>query len=220
MNRHLQVIVAAGLLMVSLSASALRSLKVEGFTDPDYKGYTFRKAVILVQKASNDSRTQIEERLAKGLKDHGVEAVSYRSLFPPTRNWTADETNAVLAREQINAVVIVTVGASAASVIPVATQTFSHATVSGNAYDSGSSTRFNATGTSDSTSYNLVSAHSAADFSAVLIDATTGHTVWYADITTKAAGTLFVGEKGDDKAVVKGVVEGLEKDGHFAAEKK
>jgi hypothetical protein len=202
-------------MVMSLSANALRSLKVEGFTDPDFKGYTFKKAVLLVQNASNDSRSQIEERLVKEFKDHGVEAVSYRSLFPPTRTWTPEDTNAVLTREQVNAVVIVTVGASAASVIPVATQTFSHATVSGNAYTAGSSTTVNATGTSHSTSFNIVKANSAAEFSAVLIDAATGHTAWYADITTKAAGTLFVSEKGDDKAVVKGVVEGLEKDGHL-----
>jgi hypothetical protein len=38
---------------------------------------------------------------------------------------------------------------------------------------------------------------------------------WYADVFTKAAGTLFVSAKGDAKGAVKGIVGGLEEDGHI-----
>jgi hypothetical protein len=60
-------------------------------------------------------------------------------------------------------------------------------------------------------------AKSTAEFSAVLIEIAKNRTAWYVDVTTKAAGTLFVGEKGDAKAIVKGVVESLVKDGHLSA---
>jgi len=59
------------------------------------------------------------------------------------------------------------------------------------------------TASTSAASYDMVVAHSKADFSAVLIDTTNGRTAWYADITTKASGTLFVNEKGDTKGAVK-----------------
>ena len=38
---------------------------------------------------------------------------------------------------------------------------------------------------------------------------------WYADIFTKAGGTLFVSGKGDAKAAAKGVIKGLIENGHL-----
>jgi hypothetical protein len=53
----------------------------------------------------------------------------------------------------------------------------------------------------------------------VLIEPETARTVWYADITTKASGTLFVGEKGDAKGAVKGIIDSLFEDGHLVKKK-
>ena len=200
---------------VSVSASAFRSLTTEGFTDPDFRGYMFHKAVLMVQNADNEGRTQIEERLTDDLKKHGVEVITYRNLFPPTREWTAETRDVILQREHVDAALIVTVGSSASSVIPVATQTFSSGTANGTVNTYGNSATVHASGYSNSTTYNVLSAHSKSEFSAVLIDMATHKTAWYADISTKAAGTLFVSEKGDAKAAVKGVMEGLEKEGHL-----
>jgi hypothetical protein len=75
---------------------------------------------------------------------------------------------------------------------------------------------FRGTANTNATSYSLVAASSAADFSAVLMDASNARIAWYADITTKAQGTLFVGGKGDAKGAVKGVIEGLVDDGHLS----
>jgi hypothetical protein len=75
------------------------------------------------------------------------------------------------------------------------------------------------TATTRTTTHDVISASSKADFSAALIDVTNGRTAWYADITTKAGGTFFVGEKGDAKGAVKGVIEGLVDDGLLAKSK-
>ena len=72
------------------------------------------------------------------------------------------------------------------------------------------------TANTNATSYNIVAASSVADFSAVLLDVSNARTAWYADITTKAQGTLFVGGKGDAKGAVKGVIEGLIDDDHLS----
>ena len=193
MMRNHRAIFVICLVLNSASAGAFRSLKTESFTDPDYRGLVFRKSLLLVQNASNDSRMQIEERLVDDLKGRGVEVIPNRRLFPPTRNWTPDEMNAALVRENVTVVLIVTVGASAASVIPVATQTFGRTTVNGNVYASGNAATFNSSASSQSTSFNIVHASSTAEFSVVLIDVSTGRTAWYADITSKAAGQVSNG---------------------------
>ena len=215
MTADKKILVAIGLLCFSASASAFRHLQTEGFTDPDYKGFTFKKAVILVQGASNEERGQIEKRLQEDLKDYGVDAVPYRSLLPPTRQWTPEQRQDVFLKEGVDAAIVVTAGASASSVIPMATQTFASASTNGTVNAYGNSANFNGYGASQNTSYNIMTAKSVAEFSAVLIDTVAGRTAWYVDITTKAAGTLFVSERGDAKAAVKGVVTQLRDDGHL-----
>jgi hypothetical protein len=61
----------------------------------------------------------------------------------------------------------------------------------------------------------VYAARSTAEFSGVLFDLGANRVAWYADVFTKAAGTLFVSAKGDAKGAVKGIVGGLEEDGHI-----
>jgi hypothetical protein len=170
---------------------------------------------LLVQNASLDGRAQVENRLTAELKRRQVEVVTYRSLFPPTRTWSPDQKTEILKRETVDSALMLTIGASASAVIPIATQSFGTATASGNVYrTSSNSATFSGSASANSTSYNIFAAKSAAEFSAVLIDMTAVRTVWYADISTKAAGTAFVSSKGDMKALVTGVIQGLEKNNH------
>lgn len=210
---------------VSGNAFAFRSVSAESFTDPDYKGYTPKKVVIIVTKASNDARKIIEDRLISELADCGVLGVRERDLFPPTREWTAESRRQITVDNGIDSSLIVAVGTNSASIRTVGRQTFGTTNVSGtvtaNSTLSGPNTiatdgTIRGTANTNTTSYDMVSAHSAADFSAVLMDLSTSRTVWYADVTTKASGTLFVGGKGDAKASVKGVVDALVKDGHLS----
>lgn len=204
--------VAILLLMTCQSAYALRSLKVESYTDPDYQGYLPKKVVLLVANAPNEARSAIEERLVEQLAARHVTVIPYRQLLPPTRQWSEQDQVATLEKEGVDSGLIVTIGASASSVIPVATQTYSSANVFGSY---GSQGTFNANGAGVSTTYNIFSAKSSAEFSAVLLDIGKNRAIWYADITTKAGGTLFVGARGDAKAAVSGVIKGLEERGHL-----
>jgi hypothetical protein len=189
-------------------ALAFRSTDVESFTDPDYQGYQPKKVMIVVENASQETRSEIEERLTKALEKKGVAAFTNRRLFMPTRQYSAEERLKVFETQGIDSALIVTIGATASSVMQVATQTYGTAQVSsyGNtAYGSG-----------NATSYNIYSAKSKAQFSAVLLDITQNRAAWYADVLVKAAGTLFVSEKGDAKGLVNGVMDSLEEDGHLA----
>jgi hypothetical protein len=214
---------------ISSNAFALRSTKAESFTDPDYKNYRPKKVVVVVLNAPNDTRKIIEDRLTDQLADYGVEAVKEREIFPPTREWTADARAEILAANGIDSVLMVAIGANSSSVRTVGRQTFGSTSVSGNVNATSTVTSpntvntrgtYNGTANSNSTSYDIVVARSKADFSAVLMDVATSRTAWYADVTTKASGTLFVGDKGDAKGAVKGVIDALEDDGHLSKRKK
>lgn len=212
-------------LLFSQIALAFRSTHVESFTDPDYKDFHPKKVLVMVREATNESRVQIEQRLIDKLAEFGVVGVKERDLFPPTRDWTPEARREILTKYDIDSSLIVAVGTSSASIRKVGSQTFGSTTYSGNVNATSTRTGPNSVSTNgtvggtantNATSYDVFAANSKADFSAVLIDVTNGRTAWYADITTKAQGTLFVGEKGDAKGAVKGVIEGLLNERHLA----
>jgi hypothetical protein len=167
---------AVGLIALLLSSPVLafRSTDVESFTDPDYQGYQPRKVMIVVESENQEMRSEIEERLTKALEKKGVAVVTNRRVFPPTRQYSAEEKLKVFEAQGIDSALIVTVGASASSVMQVATQTYGTMQVN----SSGNS----AYGSGNATSYGIYSAKSKAQFSAVLLDIIQNRAAWYADV--------------------------------------
>jgi hypothetical protein len=208
--------VVLGLVMAIVAlvhpAYALRSSSTQSYTDPDFKGYQPKKLLLVVMDASPDLRRELEERASETLGAAGLQVVPERELFPPTREWTPDARKELMTREGIDASLVIGVGRADSSVIPFATNTFSNARVSG--YGS------SATVTGNSTSYNMYAVKSQAEFSAVIMTVAEQRIAWYADISTKASGAFFVGEKGDAKAVAKEIAEALAKDGHLVPRKR
>lgn len=203
-----RIVVLTALLFLCSSAHAFRSTKVESSVDPDYRDFHPTKIVLVVENASQEARGVIEERIIEELGEKGVEVIANRKLFLPTRQYTPEDRLTTFQKEGIQAALVVTIGAAASSVMAVATQTWGTANIqpSGQGY--------HASGTS--TAVPIYNAKSKAEFSAVLFDVSKNRTAWYADVLVKAQGTLFVGEKGDAKGLVKGVIEGLEDDGIVA----
>ena len=204
-------------LFSSPNALALRSTKVDGHTDPEYVGYKPKKVLVVVHAGTTEMRLITEERLVERLGDFGVEASTERRVFPPTREWTPEMRVEILKRQEFDSTLIVAAGANSSSVIPYARQTYGTANTSGQVHGNGA---FNAQTNASTTSYDLVIARSSAEFSSVLVENGSGNTIWYGDILTKAGGTLFVGEKGDAKASVRGVIEGLQEAGHLEKQKR
>lgn len=208
-----RLVVSVALMVVCSTAFAFRSTDVESYTDPDYQGYQPKKVMLVVENASQEMRTEIEERLSKSLGKKGVTVVSNRKVFPPTRDYTSEDRAKVFEAEGIDSALVVTVGESSSSVMAVATQT--HGTTQMNASPT-SYGGFNATANTKSMSNNIYAAKSKAEFSAVLFDVGQNRVAWYADVQVKAKGTAFVSEKGDAKGLVGAVVDGLEDDGHVS----
>ena len=194
--------------LTTFSSSALRSTDFEAYTDPDFLNYKFTKVMLVVEGGFEVTKI-VSKRLRKDFAKRGIDLVDHKRLFSPTREWTSEARNAALKENQVDAVLVVTPGASAASIMPAITQTYGN--VSGN-YNNSSGTF---SGSGSSSSYQLYSARSEAEFSAVLLDVETSRIVWYTDLLTKAGGTFFVGSKGDAKAVAKGVLKGLIENNHL-----
>jgi hypothetical protein len=205
MRHQLKSIALAALLGLALvrPAAAFRSTDCESYTDPDYVGYRPTRVLLTIVSDSANARRMIRERLADELEKEGITVFDERDLFVPTRQWTVEDREAVFAARRIDAELTITAGASAASVIPVMMNSNSSVSATGGG-------AFGST-----TSYPVYAARSTAEFSGVLFDLEGHRVAWYADVYTKAAGLLFVGAKGDAKGAVKGIVNGLEEDGHI-----
>jgi hypothetical protein len=195
------------LLGVASSAQAFGSTDVESFTDPDYVGFQPKRVLIQVLQAEPDMRTLVEDYIIKEFTKRGLTAIPERQVFIPTRQWTPTDRQEALAKSEIGVAIVITFGASAASVIPVATQTYGSA----QAYRTGNHASLNG----QATTYNIVKVTSKAQFSALLVDVKEGCTAWYADAVTKASGALFVGDKSDAKSVAGAAVKQLIEDGHI-----
>lgn len=191
-----------GLMLVG-PAQAFRSTDFESFTDPDYMGYRPARVLLTIVSDGSGTRRIIQERMTKALEKEGITVFDEYDLFIPTRQWSAEERDAVLAERNIDALLTITAGATAAAVIPVMMQSYADVSVIGN------------TAFATSTSYPVYAARSTAEFSGVLFDLGKHRVAWYADVFTKAAGTLFVSSKGDAKGAVKGIINGLKEDGHI-----
>ena len=202
------ILVLLVLSFMTFSSHALRSTDFEAYTDPDFVDYKFTK-VMLVVEGSFAATKMISERLQKEFSKRDIDLVDHKRLFPPTREWTPEARNDALTKNLIDAVLVVTPGASAVSTMPGITQTYGRA--SGN-YNNNTGS-FSGSGTS--TSYHMLDTRSSAEFSAVLLDVKTSRIAWYADILTSAGGAFFVGTAGDAKAVAKGIIKGLVKNDHL-----
>jgi len=204
------------LIIFTADSLAFRSSDYESYIDPDFVNFKPKSLLIVVQNASRSMTMEINERTEKYFSKKNISTSSYSQIFPPTRQWSAEEMSKRIEVQGIDGILIITVGASARSVIPIATKTFSRTNINGsvnttNPYNN----TFNANANTNSTSYNVYSAKSKAEFSAVLMETESFRTAWYADVIVKAGGTLFVSEKGDAKGVTKTIVKALEKDGHI-----
>ena len=78
---------------------------------------------MLVVESGFEYRKIITKRLTKEFNHSGITLVEHKRMFPPTRDWTSRSEKAILKQNEIDADLVVTPGASAASIMPAVTQT-------------------------------------------------------------------------------------------------
>lgn len=190
---------------ISGIAHAFRGIDVESYTDPDYKAYVPKKVLLVVQSQSVELRAELERKAQQEIEQVGFSVVKFRELFPPTRDWSQEQINDICQKEGVDSSLVISSGERSESIRQIGTQSFGSANYSGS----------NSSVNGSASTVKVNKAKSVAEFSAVLIEQSSGRKVWYADITVKAGGTLFVGAEKDARAAVDAVVEYLGKDGHL-----
>lgn len=185
---------------VFFSLSAFRHTDVEGHTDPDFRGYTFRTVVVHLPNATLDFEQIVVERLGKELRKRGIRMVLHENLFAPTREWD-EATSAAVYREQgIDAGLVITIGNSGSGSTPG--MMMFNASTSASGFTTGT--------ISQGTMLN-----DYASFSIALIDTESRRTAWVGELDTRAGGLLFVGSKKTAKSLVNGLLRELEEAGHL-----
>ena len=192
--------VLRSLLAITLvvSLSAFRHTDIQGYTDPDFKGYKFRTVVVHVPNASLDFRLQIEKHLTRRLKKKGIRVLLHNDLFPPTREWNRENSAAVYERNNVDAGIVITVGSVGSDTSPGMVM-YNATTVGG-------------TTTGYATQVSVARDHAA--FKIALVDAESMRTVWTGDLSTRGAGLLFVGPKSTAKGLAKGLIREWKSAGH------
>ena len=166
----MRVMALVFLVVFASNASALRSTDFEAYTDPDFLDYRFDK-ILFVSEGDFETNKVVGKILTKEFSKRKVSVLEARRLFPPTREWSAEDRNRILKENGIDAVLVVTPGAASALIIPAMSVTYG----SGSGNVNSDSGNFSITGTASS--HQIYSASSSAGFSAVLFDVNSSRTV-------------------------------------------
>jgi len=94
--------VAIGLL------ASCASTNITAFRDPDFVDKTYHRILIIAPFSDLEYRNTAERYFVFRLSKFSVEAISSIRAMPPTRNYTDEEFNKVLAKNNIEAVLVVT----------------------------------------------------------------------------------------------------------------
>ena len=95
--------------VINLLLLGCAETKVDSFLDPLYQeGYNFEKTVVWAPGLQLGTQQILESKLVEHLATNGVIAVRGFDLFPPTQNFTDDETKSLLDQRRVNSVLLLT----------------------------------------------------------------------------------------------------------------
>lgn len=180
--------------------SAFRHTDIEGYTDPNYTGYTFRTVVVQFPNGSLTFKKHVVKQLQKRFKKQNIRMFQHDELFTPTREWSEAAMREIYKRNGIDAGLIITMGATGSETTP-GTVLYNGSTIGNTTTGYATQVTFR----SDQTSFEIA-----------LVDVDSKDTVWIGDLDTRGAGLLFVGAKSTAKGLVKGLLKEWKKVGHLA----
>ncbi|AUM12473.1 hypothetical protein [Ketobacter alkanivorans] len=201
-----------GALVVTLLAC--RSTSIKHYTDADYKTYQIHK--FLVESNSD----KFEEMLSHKIKQTNAELVERYSIMPPTRSYSPEQIQTIIATNNIDSVLVVQIGEmkKETQVVGTNTQTqhsFYYSPPPNNPYLV-SPTSSTITGTSNSTTTTIIASRSASNATATLYDVKTGRIIWTGEIATKAQGTIYTNEASAASDIAIKVLNALLESGHIS----
>jgi hypothetical protein len=209
---------------VALALSACVTTDMQGYADRQLPQHPVQHMVVLVA-APGPLASSLQSSIQQEARRHGVVAEDALNLFPPTRTYGGAEIKAELARQGIDAVLVLTVGDTGIQREYAGTVFYSSgvATTSatGTASTFGGMTNISMTGTTSGQTITTAAPtyryHRQTDFKARLIEASSGRVLWVGSGDVEAGGLLFVGNGVSANSTATAIFKDLQKKGLIGA---
>jgi hypothetical protein len=176
------------LVLAAVVLSACVTTDMQGYADRQLPQHPVQRIVVLVA-APGPLASNLQSSIQQEARRHGVFAADALTVFPPTRTYRDAEVKAELAREGIDAVLIVTVGDSGIQREYAGTVFYSSGMATTNVVGMSAVT----TGQVTTTAAPTYRYSRQTTFQAKLIEASSRRELWVGNGDVQAGGLLFVG---------------------------
>lgn len=192
-----------GVLALALAAlvlSACVTMDMQGYADRQLPQHPVQRVVALVA-APGPLASSLQSSIQQEARRHGVLAQDALDVFPPTRTYSDAGIKAELARDGVDAVLVVTVGDTGIQREYAGTVFYSTGMATTNAMGTASTfgnfTNISATATTTGQATTVAAPRyrysRQTNFQAKLIEASSGRVLWVGSGDVQAGGLLFVG---------------------------
>jgi hypothetical protein len=188
------------LALAAMTLSACITTDMQGYADRQLPQHPVQRIVALVA-APVALASSLQSSILEEAKKHGVFAEDAFLVLPPTRTYSDAEIKAVLVRDGIDAILILTVGDTGVQKEYAGTVFFGNSVASlnatGTSITNGNMTNLSMIGTSNSTMTATATPtyHYSRQtaFQARLVEASSGRALWVGNGQVQAGGLLFMG---------------------------
>lgn len=210
--------------IASLALSGCVTTSMQGYADREMPAQPIRRIVAYVTAPPTLSAS-IQTSIVDEARKRGVVAGDAFQVFPPTRTYSNAEIEQGLARDGVDAVLAINVGDT--GVMRQYAGTIFSSQSSGGFSGSGTATSFGnmSTVSVNGTSYGTTTTTATPKyrysrqtaFTAKLIEAKTGRTLWVGNGQVRAGGLLFVGDGTSASNSISAIFDDLNKKGLIGA---
>lgn len=199
--------------LVLLGVSGCVNTDTAHFTDSDFVGYHIKQVVVRVPLRNLGAEQFLEQQIVQEFNHHKnvskvVSAVSFISLFSPTRDWTDAEIATQLDTSGFDTILVVNLLGSQTS------ETVVGYTTTGT---TNSNILTNTTGTTNSNTQTtpIIKATRVTSIRSTLYEVKTGKKIWVADSTISASGAYDMSDQQQVDSYIGNLMSTLKKDGHL-----
>jgi hypothetical protein len=194
--------IIGSILAVAALLTGCASTRVTAFRDPDFADKHYTHVAVFALGAPLALAQDMEGKLCNSMAPTGC--TPGLNILPPTRQYSADEVAALIARHGADAILVITMGADRSDSGVIGYQTFSSAQATGSATTTGTvsvygnagtyqgTTNGSASATGQSTTIPIMYFSRAAAGTVVMLDAASGKTAWRGEMQTTGHGMLNV----------------------------
>ena len=201
---------------VLITTSGCVSTSVQGYTDPRYNTFTARKILVGGSGMNLAAEDLVEVSFKEKLNPIDVQVTGFRSIFPPTRNYTPEEFKKMLKASGFDSLLVVALVDDQTSTEIAGYRSSTTGNVYGtyqsHGYGSGT---YSGTGTASTTTHANKRYKRKTQTRATLYDIETGNIVWVGDTFTQAGGSLYMGDSTTVNSTVEEIINELVARGHL-----